>query len=119
CSRSTAVSSTARSRCPCFVGSHHRSPPLSRRSRDARPPARPRGGAVRSRGGAPRGASRVVRATRNRSRGAPLPAKRVPRARLHALEQLLVRGPLQLRHLQPPLLPARRPPRDQAPRRRD
>ncbi len=39
--------------------------------------------------------------------------------RLRSLEQLLVRRPLQLRHLQPALLPARGAPRDQAPRGRE
>ena len=38
--------------------------------------------------------------------------------RVRDLEQLLVRGALQLRHLQPPLLPARGAARDQAARRR-
>ena len=38
----------------------------------------------------------------------------VPAARLHALGQLLVRGPLRVRRLQRPLLPARRAARDRA-----
>ena len=54
-----------------------------------------------------------------RPRRARLPADAVPRSRLHALEQLLVRGPLQLRHLQPPLLPAGRAVRDPHARRRN
>ena len=53
-----------------------------------------------------------------RFRGAPLPERRVRGPRLRDLEQLLVRRPLQLRHLQPPLLPARGPVRDQAARGR-
>ena len=43
-----------------------------------------------------------------------VPAHALPPARLHALEQLLVRGPLQLRHLQHALLPARGAARDPA-----
>ena len=59
---------------------------------------------------------RLARPAGHRPRGARVPADALPRARLHALEQLLVRGPLQLRQLQPPLLPARRAARDPAAR---
>ena len=55
----------------------------------------------------------------HRPRRPRLPAGRLPRPRLHALEQLLVRGPLQLRHLQPPLLPAGGRARDPPARGRD
>ena len=42
---------------------------------------------------------------------------RLPPPRLRALDELLVRGPLHVRRLQPPLLPARRARRDPAARR--
>ena len=75
--------------------------------------------ALGGRRGGVRGAARLGRPAGDRSRRARLPAGGVPRPRLHALEQLLVRGPLQLRHLQPPLLPARGGARDPAARGRD
>ena len=53
---------------------------------------------------------------RHRLRRARLPAPRLPPARLRALDELLVRGPLHVRRLQRPLLPARRARRDQAAR---
>ena len=59
-------------------------------SRAARPRDRPRG---------PR---------RRRRRGPPLPGERLQRRRLDGLGQLLVRGPLRRRQLQPALLPAGR-----------
>src|SRR5581483_6446196 len=67
----------------------------------------------------PSGDPRLGRPAGNRPRRAHLPARRLPRPRLHVLEQLLVRRPLQLRHLQPPLLPAGGGARDPAARRRD
>ena len=47
-----------------------------------------------------------------------LPAGTLPQARVRPLEQLLVRGPLLVRHLQPPLLPPVGAARDQGPRPR-
>ena len=63
--------------------------------------------------------ARLVRAAGQRFRRPPVPERPARGPRLRDLEQLLVRGPLQLRHLQPPLLPARGAVRDQAARRRE
>ena len=57
-------------------------------------------------------------APRERSGCPRLPADGLPARRLRALEQLLVRRPLQLRHVQRPLLPARRAVRNPAARDR-
>src|SRR6185312_12853829 len=66
----------------------------------------------------PQGYSRqpdiLARAARLRPGRARLPAHALPRRRVRPLEQLLVRRALQLRHLQRPLLPARRPAGDPA-----
>src|SRR5215203_6797717 len=79
-------------------------------------PARPRSRPLRRRGWGACGRPRLAWAARSRPRGACVSAHAVPRSRLRALEQLLVRGPLQLRHLQPPVLPACSAARDPAAR---
>src|SRR5919197_5965553 len=81
-------------------------------------PARPRSPPLRRRRGRVCRTSRLARPARRRSRRARLPTDALPAPRLRALEQLLVRGALQLRHLQRPLLPDSRTVRDQAARGR-
>src|SRR5207253_4126591 len=79
-------------------------------------PARPRSASLGRRRGDVGVAAGMARAAGRRSRRARLPTDAAPPPRLRVLEQLLVRGPLQLRHLQPPLLPAGGAARDQAAR---
>ena len=73
-----------------------------------------RGDSRRRRRGVARCGARLARAARLRPGRARLPAHALPERRLRPLEQLLVRGALQLRHLQHALLPARGAVRDPA-----
>ena len=82
-----------------------------------RPLAREAAAVGRRRRGARRSPD-LARATRCRPGGSLVPAHVPAPARLRPLEQLLVRGPLLVRHLQLHLLPARRRARDHAARDR-